>query len=249
MTYQAPTAPPVQATFSGPLYSQVAAVLRGRIAAAEWTSQAPMPNEVDLAKSLGVSIGTMRKALEILEKERLIKRQQGRGTFIIDPSEDAELERFSNIFGLNGRKLKPNCTQRSFTTDTASHDEMKALAITSDAQVIRCESVWMGEQGHRLHERLSVAATMMPGLEAHQPPAGPLFFALYRRHYGVVVAKVEERIAARAADQAMAQKLGTEIGQPLIRMTRIARDKSGRPVEFTDRHAVLGATSYIITMT
>lgn len=55
---------------------------------------APLPNEVTLARDIGVSIGTARKALELLEGEHLIERRQGRGTFVVESSNESELERF-----------------------------------------------------------------------------------------------------------------------------------------------------------
>ncbi len=61
MTYQASLS--AAPGFAGPLYAQVANYLRERITAAEWSSAAPMPNEAVLAKDIGVSVGTMRKAL------------------------------------------------------------------------------------------------------------------------------------------------------------------------------------------
>ncbi|MDP1586413.1 MAG: GntR family transcriptional regulator, partial [Prosthecobacter sp.] len=81
-------------TFAGPLYMQVAAILRAKICASEWTPRAPLPNEVVLARDVGVSIGTMRKALELLEDEHLIERRQGRGTYVVETSLETELERF-----------------------------------------------------------------------------------------------------------------------------------------------------------
>jgi GntR family transcriptional regulator len=95
----------LSAPFAGPLYAQVAAMLRGKICSSEWSAAEPLPNEAALAKDMGVSIGTVRKALEMLEQERLINRRQGRGTFIVQISEETELQRFSNIVS-NGKKLK-----------------------------------------------------------------------------------------------------------------------------------------------
>jgi DNA-binding GntR family transcriptional regulator len=77
--------------FAGPLYVQVAGILRDKICASEWTARAPLPNEVTLARDIGVSIGTVRKALEMLENEHLIQRRQGRGTFVVETSHETEL--------------------------------------------------------------------------------------------------------------------------------------------------------------
>ena len=44
-----------------------------------------MPTERELGDRFGVSRGTVRQALAILETQRLVIRHQGRGTFVADP--------------------------------------------------------------------------------------------------------------------------------------------------------------------
>ena len=69
-----------------PLYLQVRDALVERIGKGEWKPGAAIPNEVDLAREFGISSGTMRKALDLLEDQRVVTRSQGRGTYINDHS-------------------------------------------------------------------------------------------------------------------------------------------------------------------
>ena len=85
-----------------PLYLQVRDALATRIAGGEWKPNAAIPNESDLAREFGVSSGTMRKALDLMEGERLLTRRQGRGTFVNDQSSEELAERFSNIHATGG---------------------------------------------------------------------------------------------------------------------------------------------------
>src|SRR5262245_50810624 len=80
-----------------PLYIQVRDVLTERIATGEWKPSAAIPNEGDLAREFGVSSGTMRKALDMLEDEKLLTRRQGRGTFVNDQTLGDLAVRYSNI--------------------------------------------------------------------------------------------------------------------------------------------------------
>jgi GntR family transcriptional regulator len=68
----------------GPLYQQVAEKLRARILEGAFVADAALPNEDLLAAAYGVSRVTIRKTLEYLAERNLIRRQQGKGTFI-DP--------------------------------------------------------------------------------------------------------------------------------------------------------------------
>ena len=67
-----------------PLYEQVGDVVRKQILAGMWKIDTAIPPEPDLARDFGVSAGTMRKALDMLEAEGLLVRIQGKGTFIVD---------------------------------------------------------------------------------------------------------------------------------------------------------------------
>ena len=64
-----------------PLYLQVRDALAQRIATGEWKPGDAIPNENDLARQLGVSPGTVRRSLDLLESEHLLTRRQGCGSF------------------------------------------------------------------------------------------------------------------------------------------------------------------------
>lgn len=65
-----------------PLYIQIAELLTREIAAGIWADGARLPTEADLARTLGVAVGTLRKALAVLEKRGLVERVQGSGTYV-----------------------------------------------------------------------------------------------------------------------------------------------------------------------
>ena len=68
-----------------PRYYQVYSVLQQRIRAGVWPPEGPMPTEEAFAVEFGVSRVTIRKALNMLQQEGLVIRQQGRGTFAAPP--------------------------------------------------------------------------------------------------------------------------------------------------------------------
>jgi len=65
-----------------PLYIQVATLLRNRIADGHFRAGQKMPTQEELEQEFGVARVTVRQAVELLEKEGLVHRQQGRGTFV-----------------------------------------------------------------------------------------------------------------------------------------------------------------------
>ncbi len=65
-----------------PLYLKVRNAIVVRVQAGEWEPHESLPNEHALAVHYEVSVGTVRKALDLMEFERFLDRKQGRGTFV-----------------------------------------------------------------------------------------------------------------------------------------------------------------------
>ena len=65
-----------------PAYAQMANILRSSIAEGEYPPGSRLPSESALAKEHGVSAMTARQAVSVLEEEGLVRRIQGKGTYI-----------------------------------------------------------------------------------------------------------------------------------------------------------------------
>lgn len=68
-----------------PLYVQIRNLLREQIHLGEWGRDEPMPTEDQLVSAFGVSRTTVRQAMTDLEREGLVTRKAGRGTFARQP--------------------------------------------------------------------------------------------------------------------------------------------------------------------
>jgi len=141
-----------------PLYLQVRDVLSERIANGVWKPGKPIPNELDLAAEYGVSTGTMRKALDVMESERLISRQQGRGTFVNDQTSEELAMRFSAIRDAEGKRIAGEVELGEVTEGTANELECARLRLQPRDQVYRIRCV-------RLHQNqpFMVEEASMPG--------------------------------------------------------------------------------------
>ena len=69
-----------------PLWQQLAAVLREMIESGKVEPGKPLPSESHLQQEYGVSRGTIRRALSVLQDEGLVVTIGGRGTFVKPPS-------------------------------------------------------------------------------------------------------------------------------------------------------------------
>lgn len=71
-----------------PAYIQVASALRRRIEIGDWQPSQQIATLEELELEFQVARVTVRQAVEMLEREGLVSRQQGRGTFVSDKVKD-----------------------------------------------------------------------------------------------------------------------------------------------------------------
>jgi len=89
--------PPISAAAPGALYQQIVDGLKREVSEGRLTPGTALPSFRVLAEDLLVSVITVKRAYEELERERIIYRRQGLGTFVADTaderSRDAKKER------------------------------------------------------------------------------------------------------------------------------------------------------------
>jgi GntR family transcriptional regulator len=123
-----------------PRYHRIAESLRGRIRDGEWMAGAPLPNQRRLARDFGVTLMTLRQALELLERDRLITRRHGLGTFVAAPSIDYEilkLQRFAGDLSAQGEAVTTRVIEAR--PATADRRVAAALGLTLRARVVALE--------------------------------------------------------------------------------------------------------------
>lgn len=111
--------PPLSAAGPGTLYQQIIDGLKREVSEGRLAAGAPLPSFRGLAADLMVSVITVKRAYEELEREGIIYRRQGLGTFVssaaADRSRDAKTGRAQELLreavreateaGLSGRDI------------------------------------------------------------------------------------------------------------------------------------------------
>src|SRR5437870_5131784 len=69
--------------YVGYLYRTIANEIEKRIAAGELEVGMPLPNERQLAEQLETSLGTARRAVELLRERGLVVTLRSKGTFVV----------------------------------------------------------------------------------------------------------------------------------------------------------------------
>lgn len=206
-----------------PLYRQVKRILLDRIAAGAWRPGDLLPAEPRLGEELGVSAGTVRKALDELEAERVVVRHQGRGTFVAAQTPDTSLFRFFRLVTADGERAVPSSRELARSSGPADAGERARLDLVDpDARVLRVRRARATTGGGRLVERLALPLALFPGLDAHEGELPNTLYDLYERRYGRSVRRAAERLRAVALDGDDAAALGLPAGAPALEIDRVA---------------------------
>src|SRR3954470_8636512 len=120
-----------------PLYKEVKNRITRSLIAGEWQPGAAIPSETRLAQQFKVSVGTIRKAIDELVAEKIVVRQQGRGTFVTIHTEDRQFYYFFHIVGKDGGKEPPTHELVSFSTVKADADTAGRLGLESGERIHR----------------------------------------------------------------------------------------------------------------
>jgi GntR family transcriptional regulator len=80
--------PTISSAAPGPLYQQIIDGLKRDISEGRLPAGAPLPSFRQLAEQLMVSLITVKRAYEELEREGIIYRRQGLGTFVAENGDD-----------------------------------------------------------------------------------------------------------------------------------------------------------------
>ncbi|MFT8244291.1 GntR family transcriptional regulator [Roseomonas sp. BN140053] len=230
MTEASPSAPP--RPDARPLYAQVEAILTGRIVGGDWPPGHALPAEPELAQELGVSHGTVRKALAALEARRLIERRQGKGTFVAQHTSEQARDHFFRVRDLEGREANPTSLVLSLHTDAATPAEAAAFALPAEAAVHRLRRLRLQDGQPFLVEEITLPAAIFPGFTLALGRELPdELYVLYQRRHGVTVVRTRESLSALPAGAAEADLLGVPPGTALLAVERRTWDAAGRVVE------------------
>ena len=209
-----------------PLYHQLYVLLREQLLAGTFPSGEAMPSEPDLSERYEVSRVTIRKTLHELEKEGLIRRVRGLGTF---PSVPAEPQGPVNISGIleNLISFDRRTDARNLSWERIQSDAELRDVFGSDPvlRVVRLRSY--------MNQPMSLTTLIVPASHADRidpdaGPAVPLIQLLEAK--GVIAERNEQAITAVAAHEEAATALGVAPGAPLIAMRRLMFDADSAPV-------------------
>jgi GntR family transcriptional regulator len=215
------------------LYARVKQKLIADIVSGAVPPGGNLANESELAKRFGVSIGTVRRAVDELVADHILVRQQGRGTFVGKLDNERFMYQFFKIVGRDGTREFPQVLLLSFVRARANQQEAKVLGLASGAAVFRIENVLTLKGQTVIHDTLVISASRFSGLtKADFAAREGTIYELYQTGFGVTIIGADERVRAELVDSASAAVLGLQQGAPVLRIERTAFTFAQEPAEY-----------------
>lgn len=216
----------------GPLYKGVQRALMEQLASGELKPGQLIPSERQLATEFSVSIGTLRKAIDDLVEQRILIRQQGKGTFVATHDRERLLFYFFHIVPQVGLKSYPLVEFVFFHKAEASAEVALRLGIALGAPIFHVRNRLSLNGDVVSVDDLFIEQARFANLTAPQFKERPnTIYNLYQEAFGITVVKTDERLRAEAAEAEHAKQLKIKPGEPVLTIRRTAIDMRGEPVE------------------
>ncbi|TMS59184.1 GntR family transcriptional regulator [Imbroritus primus] len=217
----------------GVLYKDVKRRVLQALADGEFKPGEAIPSEKKLVERFGVSIGTLRKAIDELVAENLLIRHQGRGTFVAMHRRDDHFFRFFKVAHEDGHRGYPTVQQKSFRRIKADKAACALLGLESGERVFHFTNVLSLDERPVMIDDIMLPERLFPGLTETQLRERPnTLYNFYQDAFGVNVIQTEERLRAVLATETEAGLIGVDVGAPLIRIHRVAFSFHRLPVEW-----------------
>ena len=233
-----------------PLYRAVKRALLQAIEEARLPPGQALPNETTLGAAFGVSVGTVRHAVDELVAEHTLVRRQGRGTFVATHSADRFLFQFFHVERTDGLREGPVVELLSFDKVRLEEDAATALGLRPGAAALQIENRLLLQRRPVVHDVLLLPAGLFKGLTDKRLRERPgTLYQLYQSAFGITVLRAVERAGAVAADRAAARVLGLAPGTPVLRVRRTALSFGDKPVEYRISTIHTAQHDYVQTLT
>lgn len=213
---------------STPLYIQIAKSIRSHINEGRIEKGEAIPSERALCEITGASRVTVRKAVDQLIDEGLLRRKQGSGTFVSERIEvpATYLGGFTEDAQARGEEPGSVWLIRNYANPTS--EEASKLKVSMSSIVVRLGRVRLSEDEPLAIEHAVVPQSLLPPIEEI---GDSLYAALETR--GNRPHKGRQKVRASLASPTEAGLLSVQERSAVLRIERITWLDDGTVIEFT----------------
>lgn len=210
-----------------PAYQKIQHTILSRIESGQLKPGDAVDSERELARIHGVSLMTARHGLSMLEREGLVLRRPGVGTFVGPPKVHFnKLTSFTEEMAARGLSVRSRVLSFNIV-----HDEQDAagrLALAADAGIIKFERLRLGGEEPFAVEICYLPADEFSALDPTSLERASLF-SILKYDCGVDLSYADEEIDATEPPATTARLLDLPHGLPLLRIRQVIYSTKARP--------------------
>lgn len=199
-------------------------------------------SERELARIHGVSLMTARHALTALEREGMVVRRRGAGTFVAPPK-----IHFNRLMSyteqMSGRGLAASSKLLSLSIIEPEQEIAARLSLPASSRLVKVERLRLGGEEPFAIETCYLSADEFADLTRSKLDRASLFSVLEHDH-GLQIAHADEEVDATTADPHTARLLGIPVGAAVLRIRQQIYSTKAKPVIYvlglyrSDRHTL-----------
>ena len=215
------------------LYQIVIDYINGEISSGNLTIGDLIPSENQLSKLLNVSVGTVRKAIDKLEQNKLLYRHHGKGTYVSDYGFDNSMFNFFSYGSETGSPIRIYKTTPVRKKTTATLEIAFQLKIKPGEDIIYLERRgYIDKKNPIIIEKSWWIAGFVEGLQKSDIHIPDLLYALIYKKFATQIIASKEVLTAGIADSKTAKILHIKKGDPVVILNRHTYAKDKGLVEF-----------------
>ncbi|WP_103028182.1 GntR family transcriptional regulator [Salinibacter altiplanensis] len=218
-----------------PRHEQISDWLREQIEQGTYEVDEKLPSEKQLGEQFDVSRVTVRRALQTLESEDYIYRQQGLGSFVKERRAAQGLVRLTDFAQ---DMAQAGLDASSQVEHHAPETPPPAVAVhldTNDQTVMRLDRLRLGDERPVAFDRTWLPLFYAQLLEDHDLEEETIYQIL-EAEYDIPILRGHYRITAANADAAIADRLGVDAGEALLLIERLSLSEGNKRVYFQRRY-------------
>ena len=216
---------------SVPMHTQIREIIRRRVLDGTYAPHSQMPSESQMMEAFSVSRITIRQALGDLQKEGLIFKVPGKGSFVAKPKAFQNLSRLQGF----GEAMGPSGYE-TFSQVLSMRQVPASDVVARRLQLALGDAVYEIQRLRYLNrEPISVDQSYFPlalgeRLAQEDLPTRDIFVIL-ENDFGLHLTHADVQIEAISADEFLARQLRIAESSPLLRIERLTY-ADDQPVDF-----------------
>jgi len=227
-----PALPSLNRRLPVPLYQQLKSLILQEIGAGRWESDQQLPTEEQFASRFRVSKITVRQALRELSALGVVRREQGRGTFVQRPALEEgprNLTSFTGEMREHGLRATSQVLGREIV---AAPPEIAArLLIRPSDPVFRLRRLRLADNVPMGWQVSCLPLALVPGIDRIDFTNASLYEVL-RTQYSLQAVRARETLIAVVVSQEDAALLRVPAGAAALAAERLTYRADDQPLEY-----------------